>query len=86
MTSKQALTLLIKEIELQDPTGNHDTLEISSKLAEVLLTSDDLDVPRDVMQQDGFEALQRVGLLGYDVQINESLRGFAVDVLTKRED
>ena len=85
MTAKQAVQLVIKEIEEQDPTGSKDTLVLSPLLAAKLLQSYELEVDRSVMDQEGFPALQKVGVMGYDVKVNAQLRGFQLDVVTLAE-
>jgi hypothetical protein len=84
VSPKAALNFLIKEIEFQDPMGSNDTLVISQMLAKALCASRELEIPYDVLQQDGVAALERNGILGYDVRIGYDLRGCAVDVVVDR--
>ena len=86
MNAKAALQLVIDEIERQDPTGSRDTLALSPLLAAKLCESTDLDVPLDVLRQDGFHALKKVGVMGYDVRVNSQLRGYCLDVVVDRSD
>lgn len=81
MTPKNAVNLVLRAIELQDPKGTCDTLRISKYLAELLCQSDQLDIPRDVLLQEGTTALQKCGAFGYGIIVHPKQGKYEVDVL-----